>query len=1489
MSGSYDHLNSSSHNMYGQGNGSGYITPATRSKRRTSNWIKFGIPVLLLVIAGAVVGAVVATRSKKSSDAATSSTGGSSLDPAASVAPSAAASAKDAIGIFPTATNSLYMVPIYPSATNAAAFSSPTFLSAANSKASWPEDPFKPSNPDVLTVRTDRPRLIAPAYKWDALPGLIAKDPYMKAWNDMILKNASDYRAAPPVVYFKDGDSGILDNAREIKQRIKAFAYVYRMTKDTAWVDRTWEELQNAAGNGATKFGPDDDRWNAGHFLDTAELSAAFGIAYDWLYDMWSADQKTTIRDALIKYGLQPGVTQVTTPAGWWRSTDPSNTINGNWNCVCNSGLTLGSLAILGDDTTGVARQLLQTTVDNAKQACAQAVSTDGTWAETANYWYFGTTGHAEMSASLLSATGSHYGLLDVNKDFSKTGDFHMYVFGPTSLFNFGDHGPNKYSTTANAMMFYSTFYNQPQYSLFQRDQVDAAEPWSMFWYNPTVAGAYWTGKPLDHFFDNGVDQWGSMRSTWTDINALYVAIKSGQNLHHQTHNDLDAGDFVLDAMGTRWAGELGSGDYNSPNYFNDGDKQGADRWKYYRKMTEGQNTIMINQANQNLLAQPTIKFDSSKTVQGPTTVFQVEKDSTAFFTTDMTSAYFDASSVKRGVRLLNGRKQVLLQDEVTTDKTIQWRMHTNATVAIDNGGTSATLTIDDKTMKVQMLNAPSGAAFTKSDAKRLDSDVKPPVPDQENPGVTVLIISLPAGTYSLQVLFNPQWSGKTRPLPAQTSLPLLTDQSQLLELDPTQILPQTLPTIPKTGMHGSVTTAELNAARKLDEQYCRQHFENHVTFSTLPAILEKLGGTAFCDRFNHLKQTASKVLPGKRGLKQKVMAAFVAESTNNRGSPKVLLDPKLYIENTYWLSALAKTALPATQVEVMEFIPSQGDFMPHQQGYVKRRKYDAALRPFHAQSTTIFNVLVNIEYTGIDAPSYATNPLIGASEQISKYQQAITNAADLLTMQSTRFYIPTLSFHGRGRKAKLFVSILNQDRLEFTVVEDCFGSQLSTVSALLALFQRASLYELGFSPLFTYSFTTPRPEFSLGDAMPHVIHLPEFPEIDLTGRRLSQLRTRPFGRSTLVLEGVHSDPTKIWVIKLTFIVDNHAWREKIVLDALCSDSNSPHYVPKLVAWFTAVGSHYPTCNHGSQSLKTSRERPAAGTLSLPPLIPRHLEAMAFESPRDTRKLIELETSELIDIAIEIFLALLDTFKRHIIHRDVSSGNLLAVAQRILVIDWETGRIFESEPLQSGTEVTGTLDTMAVLALKKTLNPLPHDDVESAAYVLLKALTQGFQRHNPLCPPEWQECLAKYRWDNGDSQPFDLIASRLNLWDRNDFSTLGDTKTYFKKAGDHLAVKFIDAIFSMPLPVHRWNAGLDEMAATAATWPRHSRPQSRRRAAPWPRHGRNDCHAPLQLAASLPVATQMTNGKRILASAVWLPGNVPVPLVSLFVCMPVPA
>lgn len=91
----------------------GFVTPGNASKKRgVSPWLKFGIPVLILVIAGAVVGGIFGSKAaKKSAD----SSGGN-------VSPEAAASAKLEVGRFATATASQFMMPIYPSAVSCRPF-----------------------------------------------------------------------------------------------------------------------------------------------------------------------------------------------------------------------------------------------------------------------------------------------------------------------------------------------------------------------------------------------------------------------------------------------------------------------------------------------------------------------------------------------------------------------------------------------------------------------------------------------------------------------------------------------------------------------------------------------------------------------------------------------------------------------------------------------------------------------------------------------------------------------------------------------------------------------------------------------------------------------------------------------------------------------------------------------------------------------------------------------------------------------------------------------------------------------------------------------------------------------------------------------------------------------------------------------------------------------------------------------------------------------
>lgn len=68
------------------------------------------------------------------------------------------------------------------------------------------------------------------------------------------------------------------------------------------------------------------------------------------------------------------------------------------------------------------------------------------------------------MAAALLSATGSTQSLLDSNAGMRLSSLYHVYVTGMQGMFNYGDTGPNKYTATANALMFYGAQYGASLY-----------------------------------------------------------------------------------------------------------------------------------------------------------------------------------------------------------------------------------------------------------------------------------------------------------------------------------------------------------------------------------------------------------------------------------------------------------------------------------------------------------------------------------------------------------------------------------------------------------------------------------------------------------------------------------------------------------------------------------------------------------------------------------------------------------------------------------------------------------------------------------------------------------------------------------------------------------------------------------------------------------------------------------------------------------------
>jgi hypothetical protein len=246
---------------------------------------------------------------------------------------------------------------------------------------------------------------------------------------------------------------------------------------------------------------------------------------------------------------------------------------------------------------------------------------------------------------------------------------------------------------------------------------------------------------PLDRHFE-GVSA-VFLRSAWNDPLATFVGFKGGNN--RVNHGQLDLGSFVLDSQGERWFVDLGPDNYNLPGYF------GTGRWKFYRNRAEGHNTLAIN---------PDADPDQSPQAQSPIVTFRSELDR-ALAINDLTAAYArSAVSVRRGIALL-GRRDVLVQDEITTENPAEvwWFAHTAAVAEFDSSSRVATLVQNCKTLYATLLS-PADATFQWIDAAPLPTSPRVAGQADESRGrhpVRKLAIHLSDQTdCRIAVLFSP-------------------------------------------------------------------------------------------------------------------------------------------------------------------------------------------------------------------------------------------------------------------------------------------------------------------------------------------------------------------------------------------------------------------------------------------------------------------------------------------------------------------------------------------------------------------------------------------------------------------------------------------------------------------------------------------------------------------------------------------------------------
>jgi hypothetical protein len=572
------------------------------------------------------------------------------------------------------------------------------------------------------------PRLLLPRGDERLVQRDIASDSLRRKVHRAILAGADEMLELPPIERIQIGRR-LLDKSREGLRRSFFLSYAWRTTGDARYLRRAERELVAIAGF---------SDWNPSHFLDVAEMTMAMAIGYDWLYEGLSDSARAAIRSAIRHKGLEPSYDS---RFNSWLS------VSNNWNQVCNAGMAYGAMAIYESDPA-FARRIIERAVRSVVLPM-EDYAPDGAYPEGYGYWGYGTSFNVMLLGALRTVYGTDFGLA-ARPGFLATASYLENMTGPTGdAFNYADSGPG--GGLEPAMFWFAETSRDPNLLFVERTRLERIPPARLVT-ERLLPVAMVFGRGIDLraaapptsllWTGAGKNPVALMRSSWTDPSAIFVGVKGGSASDNHAH--MDAGSFVMDAGGVRWAMDFGSERYNEieqagVDLWNR--RQESPRWQVFRYNNLAHNTLTANEALQDVAGRASI----TGTRATPGFLAAV---------VDLSPAYASSlASATRGVAIVGG-DHVVVRDEVRAlprPTTLRWNMVTPATVRII-GPRTAELTRDGRTLRLTVVEP---AAVT----MRTWPTISPHAYESSNAGTTMVGFEtlVPADSASvLTVLLEP-------------------------------------------------------------------------------------------------------------------------------------------------------------------------------------------------------------------------------------------------------------------------------------------------------------------------------------------------------------------------------------------------------------------------------------------------------------------------------------------------------------------------------------------------------------------------------------------------------------------------------------------------------------------------------------------------------------------------------------------------------------
>lgn len=563
-------------------------------------------------------------------------------------------------------------------------------------------------------IQPHHPRLLFTTTEEKAVKKLIKKDPLARQLAAFLKTKADSIAEAPQIPYKMDKYGNMLWTSRAYVLRLGTLSLAYRLYGEQKYLDAANKTLLWVCGY---------KDWDPKHYLDTAEMTTAVAIAYDWLFDALPETTRKIIKGSIYKNAISNVLREYEKggPGSWAKRET-------NWNVVCNTGMTLGALAV-AEDYPEEAETILKNAAHYMPN-CLKHFAPDGVCYEGPAYWGY-TNSYLSLYLKAVNDNGGDQGGIGQLPGVSRTALFYKRTLTPSGQrFNFGNASAEEVLNTP-AFFFFSRRYQQPEVAEWFRKEIEKTikqnQPihqlffLSLPWFNP-ASPTQNENIPSLEVYHNSINDLVVLNGNRKEKGSVFLVAKGG--LPNQAHQQMDCGTFIIESDSVCWTEDLGADDYALPGFW-DG-KPGGDRWKYFRNNNFSHNTLNIDRQPQYANGKAFVCEENTHTAH-------------PYARLDLSEVYkVQAHKAFRKFTLINDHT-IEVEDEVelrNTSSTVFWTAATKAEVTIN--GSVAQLQKDEKVFYFRILS-PEGATFHTYPAYNTYLGEKP------IKGITMLEIACPA------------------------------------------------------------------------------------------------------------------------------------------------------------------------------------------------------------------------------------------------------------------------------------------------------------------------------------------------------------------------------------------------------------------------------------------------------------------------------------------------------------------------------------------------------------------------------------------------------------------------------------------------------------------------------------------------------------------------------------------------------------------------